>query len=147
MKTIRPTAVLDYYDGVQIFEGRDASGGHYVGVLVDVVDRVDRYLVTGTAPERLRQFRSGKLDLRTLLLEVPGGEWYLTWADGSGGEELILRPQDGPLAAREEFLPLPDLFLDDEPVGDLGVQQAQDRDNGILEFSAEPPAAPAYPAD
>ena len=147
MKTIRPTAVLDYYDGVQIFEGRDASGGYYVGVLVDVVDRVDRYLVTGAAPERLRQFRSGKLDLRTLLLEVPGGEWYLTWADGSGGEELILRPQDGPLAAREEFLPLPDLFMDDDHVDDLGVQQGQKRDNGAFEFSAEPPADPARYAD
>lgn len=147
MKTIRPTAVLDYYDGVQIFEGRDASGGHYVGVLVEVVDRVDRYLVTGAAPERLRQFRSGKLDLRTLLLEVPGGEWYLTWADGSGGEELILRPQEGPLAAREEFLPLPDLFWDDDPIDDSAVTPARERDKGILEFSAEPPAAQASPAD
>ena len=27
MKTIRPTAVLDYYDGVEIFEGQDALGG------------------------------------------------------------------------------------------------------------------------
>lgn len=144
MKTIRPTTVLDYYDGVQIFEGRDAIGGHYVGVLVDVVDRVDRYLVTGAAPERLRQFRSGSLDLRTLLLEVPGGEWYLTLSDGSGGEELILRPQDGPLAAREEFLPLPDLFLADDPTDDLVVQQARERDNVVIEFSAEPPEAQGH---
>lgn len=144
MKTIRPTAVLDYYDGVQIFEGRDAIGGHYVGVLVDVVDRVDRYLVTGAVPERLHQFRSGKLDLRTLLLEVPGGEWYLTLSDGSGGEELILRPQDGLLAAREEFLPLPDLFLDDEPVDDIVVQQARERGNVVIEFSAEPPEAQSH---
>ena len=147
MKTIRPTAVLDYYDGVEIFEGRDALGGHYVGVLVDVVDRVDRYLVTGVVPERLRQFRSGKLDLRTLLLESPGGEWYLTWADGSGGEELILHPQEGPLAAKEEFLPLTDLFLDDDPMDDLAAQPAREPGNGILEFSAETPAAQAHPAD
>ena len=138
MKTIRPTTVLDYYDGVQIFEGRDAIGGHYVGVLVDVVDRVDRYLVTGAVPERLHLFRSGELDLRTLLLEVPGDEWFLTLSDGSGGEELILRPQDGPLSAREEFLPLPDLFLDDDPLEDLVVQQARERDNVVIEFSAEP---------
>ena len=144
MKTIRPTTVLDYYDGVQIFEGRDAIGGHYVGVLVDAVDRVDRYLVTGAAPERLRQFRSGSLDLRTLLLEVPGGEWYLTLSDGSGGEELVLRPQDGPLSAREEFLPLPDLFLADDPADDLVVQQARERDNVVIEFSAEPPEAQSH---
>ena len=128
MKTIRPTAILDYYDGVQIFEGRDASGGHYVGVFVDIVNKVDCYLVTPAAPKRLSQLREGHLDLRTLLLESPGGEWYLTLSDGSGGKELILRPQKGLLSDHEEFLPLPDLFLDDE-------WQEQE-----LETAAVPPA-------
>lgn len=145
MKTIRPTAILDYYDGVQIFEGRDAIGGHYIGVLVDVVDKVDQYLVTGAVPERLRQFRSGVLDLRTLLLEAPGGEWYLTLSDGSGGKEFILRPQAGPLVDKEDFLPLPGLLLDDDPIDDRALREARERHNIVFEFRLQPPEAAAGP--
>ena len=64
MKTIRHTATLFYYDGPQVFEARDAIGGHYVAVMVEPQGEQDRYLVAGVAPERLRQFRSGTLDLR-----------------------------------------------------------------------------------
>ncbi len=35
MKTIRHTATLFYYDGPQVFEARDAIGGHYVAVMVE----------------------------------------------------------------------------------------------------------------
>ena len=144
MKTIRPTAILDYYDGVQIFEGRDAIGGHYISVLVDVVDKVDRYLVTGAAPERLRQYRSGLLDLRTLLLEAPGGEWYLTDDDGSAGP-FILEPQSGPLIDKEDFLPLPGLLLDDDPIDDQALREARERNNIVFEFRVQPPEAAAAP--
>ena len=145
MKTIRPTAILDYYDGVQIFEGRDAIGGHYIGVFVDVVDKVDQYLVTGAVPERLRQYRSGLLDLRTLLLEAPGGEWYLTLSDGSGGKEFILKPQSGPLIDKEDFLPLPGLLLDDDPIDDQALREARERHNIVFEFRVQPPEAAAAP--
>ena len=114
MKTITPTAILDYYDGVQIFAGQDAAGSPYVGVFVDVVNKMDRYLVTAARPERMRQFLEGKLDLLTLLLEAPSGEWYLTDDDGDDGP-FILEPQSGPLTDHDEFLPLPELFLDGYP--------------------------------
>ena len=68
MKTIRHTTTLFYYDGPQVFEARDAIGGHYVAVMVEPEGGHDRYLVAGVEPERLRQFRAGLLDLRTLLL-------------------------------------------------------------------------------
>ncbi len=118
MKTIYPTEILDYYDGIQLFAGRDKIGGHYIGSMVDTVSGVDRYLVTGAAPERLRQFRSGMLDLRTLLLEAPYGEWYLTLADGEYGDPLALQPQDGPLD-QTDFLPEAGFLLDDTPIDDL----------------------------
>ena len=74
MKTIRPTEVLAYYDGVEVFAGRDGGSGHYVGAFIDASGDADRYLVVGARAERLREFRAGMLDLRTLLLEAPGGE-------------------------------------------------------------------------
>ena len=144
MKTIRPTAILEYYDGVQTFEGRDAIGGHYIGVLVDVVDKIDRFLVTGVVPERLRQFRSGLLDLRTLLLEAPGGEWYLTDDDGRAGP-FILEPQSEPLNTKEEFLPLPGFLMNDDPIDDQALRAARERNNIVFEFRLQPPEAAAAP--
>ena len=116
MKTIKLTAVLDYYDGIQTFAARDAIGGHYIATAIDTVGGFDRYLVTGAAPERLEQFCAGQLDLRTLLLEAPGGEWYTTIANGTGNDPLTLEPHYGPLAETDY---LPDAgFLPDAPEAD-----------------------------
>ena len=104
MKTVKLTEILDYYDGIQLFAARDLIGGHYVCDLIDTVGDFDRYLVAGVRPERLDDFRTGKVDLRTLLLESPDGEWYITTADGSIDDPLTLVPQQEPLAATE-YLP------------------------------------------
>ncbi len=139
MRTIKPVAVLDYYDGIQIFEGRDSIGGHYIAVLIDSVGSAYRYVATGANPERLRQFRVGDLDLRTLLLEAPGGEWFFIYADAPYGESLTLLPQEGPLADRKDLLPGPNLTLDDSPIDDLAEKLATESNNTVLEFSLEPP--------
>lgn len=124
MKTIYPTAILDYYDGVLAFEARDAIGGHYIGAAIKPAGGYDRYLVTGARPERLRQFRSGALDLRTLLLEAPGGEWYITLTNSDPGDTLTLEPQPGPLAATD-YLPEPGFLLEMEaPVDEADLRQA-----------------------
>ena len=74
MRPIGQISTLVYYDGVQVFEGLDSVGGHYVGVLIDDSGAADRYLVAGVAPERLRQFRAGAIELRTSFLEAGPGE-------------------------------------------------------------------------
>ena len=43
--TIRPTKVLDYYDGVLVFTAEGDDGQQYVGSIVDTTDGIDRYLV------------------------------------------------------------------------------------------------------
>ena len=141
MKTIKPVAILDYYDGIQIFEGRDTIGGNYVAVLIDSVGSAYRYVATGANPERLRQFRDGELDLLTLLLEAPGGEWFFIDADAPYGEPLTLLPQKGALAERKDLLPGPNLILDFGPFEDLTRALARESNNTVLEFSVEPPEA------
>ena len=42
MKQLRYVSTLYYYDGPQVIEARDRIGGHYVGVLADVVNGIDR---------------------------------------------------------------------------------------------------------
>jgi len=139
MKTIRHTTTLFYYDGPQVFEARDGIGGHYIAVLVEPQDGLDSYLVAGVAPERLRQFRAGTLDLRTLLTEGGAEEWYL--ARGADLEQpLALVPQTVPLAG-SGFLPDAGFVLHDRPAEELALREARERNNLVLEIAAEPPEA------
>ncbi len=111
MKTIRHTDTLVYYDGIQVFEGRDPTGERYVGVMIDSLDDVDIYLVARVEPGQLSQFRSGSLDLKTLLLNGAERGWYTTHTNDDLMQSLILEAQDGPLAGRE-FLPDDGFLLD-----------------------------------
>lgn len=147
MKTIKLTEVLDYYDGIEVFAARDAGGGPYIALAIDSVGGFGRYVVTGAVPERLQQFRSGGLDLRTLLLEAPGGEWYITVADGTIDDPLALEPQAGPLSEKAEFLPESGFILDGFQEDGRAGQPAGELSNGIVEFSAETPAAQGHPTD
>ena len=70
IKAIRYTAMLDYCDGPLLFEALDATGGQYLAMLVETDDKRDMYAVIDLAPERLRQFRTGSVDLRTVLVEA-----------------------------------------------------------------------------
>ena len=110
--TIRPTKVLDYYDGVLVFTGKDASGRQYVGSIIDTGDGIDRYLVKGAAPKRIQDLENGRIDLRSLLLENPSDRWYLTYDGNAPDQPLELHIQEGPLEATD-FLPSDDYFLGD----------------------------------
>ena len=138
MKTIRPTETLVYYDGVAVFAGQDPIGGNYVGMIIDTIDSADHYLVTGVSPKRLRQFRSGVVDLRTLFLAAPDGEWFIARADGEPGQPLALERQTKWLL-ETDFLPEEGFLLEDVPVDGLALQQARERGNIVFEFSIEPP--------
>ena len=141
MTSISATEILIYYDGVEVFAGRDPIGGHYVGMILERMSRYDRFLVTGVRPERLRQFRSGTLDLRTLFLEAPGGKWYIALTNGDPGDCVELEPQEGSIADADDLLPLEGLTLHDGPIDDLALQEARARHNVVFEFSVEPPEA------
>ena len=138
MKTIRPTEILVYYDGVELFAGQDPIGGHYIGMRVEVATELDRYLVAGASPELLRSFRSGGVDLRTLFVESPSDEWFITHVNGESGDWLLLEPQSGSILATG-YLPEEGYLLEDLPIDDLALQQARERHNVVFEFSADPP--------
>src|SRR5579862_7765911 len=142
MKTIRHSTTLFYYDGTQVFEARDSIGGHYIAVMVEPVDGHDRYLVAGVAPERLRQFRAGLLDLRTLLIERGEIEWHLAIIDKSLNESLEIVPQAGDLGS-SSFLPDAGFVLHDRPAEDVALQETRARNNLVLEICADPPESAA----
>ena len=139
MKTIRCTDTLFYYDGPQILEARDAIGGHYVVLMVDVHNDRDRFLAVGVAPDRLRQFRAGALDLKSLMLEAGSTEWYLASAKNLE-QPLAIELQRGPLS-ESSLLPDDGFLLPDRGTGELALREARERGNLVLEISVAPPEA------
>ena len=115
------TATLLYYDGVQVFEGRDDSGNCYLGSLIDSTPDADRYLVTGVHPEHLRQLRAGARDLRAVLLERSYSGWYLACVGDNFATPFALERQQG-------------MLLDHDYLPENGVLLARDGIDDGAEF-------------
>ena len=111
--TIRPTKVLDYYDGVLVFTAEGDDGQQYVGSIIDTTEGIDRYLVKAATPERIKDLEKGRVDLRSLLLENPGDDWFLIFDGNTPDQPLELHPQSGSIETTD-FLPSEGYFLDDE---------------------------------
>lgn len=140
MKTVKHTITHFYYDGVQVFEAHDAIGGHYIAVRVEPGKDGDRFLVAGAEPERLRQFRSGLIDLRSLLTDRAETEWYLgTTSQGSEGALDLVAQND--TLQDSTLLPESGFVLHDQPANKETLRLARERSNLVLEVVVEPPEA------
>lgn len=132
MKTVKITEILEYYDGILAFSAQDPIGGHYIGSLIERTQGNDHYLVVGAMPERLDDLRSGEIDLRTLLLESPSGEWYIATPEGTIDDPLTLEPQQASLT-ETDYLPEAGYFLDDEPLDvAAAIRRALEREKVVV---------------
>lgn len=113
MKTAQFTATLLYYDGIQVFEGRDDSGSCYLGVMVDSEPDADRYLITSVSPEQLCELRAGRCDLRAVLLKCSYGGWYLARIGDNFASPFPLDRQPGVLLDHD-YLPEDGVLLADD---------------------------------
>jgi len=136
MKTIRYSATLYYYDGPQVFEARDSIGGHYVAVMVEPVDGLDRFLVVGVQPERLRQFRVGLLDLKALLLDECEDAWYLVTIEHGLNQPLTLIEQTTQLG-ESGMVPESGFVLHDHPADLKGMLDKADLGAGTWSILTE----------
>ena len=149
MKSVHYKGTLFYYDGPQVFEARDAIGGHYAAVAVEPDVRPlselpssegrERYLVVGVAPEQLRLFRGGEVDLHSLLVGSEEDERYTATTSAGIDGPLQLERLTGSLLD-SGMLPDPGFLLHDRPSDGL-VKEARQRNNLVLEVVAEPPEA------
>lgn len=150
MKTILHHRTLFYYDGPHVFEARDVMGGHYIAMMVGselagaaesaTRGRTERCLVAGVAPDRLRSFRSGAIDLRSLLLESVPDEHYLATVDAGVDRPLRLEKLSTPLAD-SRLLPDPGFLLYDRPADDHVLEEARERHNLVMKLVTDPPEA------
>ena len=132
MKQIRHTGTLVYYDGVQVFEGRDLAGGRYIGVLVDSREGTDRYVVVEVSAERMRGFSTGAPDLKALLIEESKDGWYLAEVRDGFTDPSTLQEQSG--ADVETNLTPEDDFV----LGVLSVMVVQQRPQPCQRVQALP---------
>ena len=114
MMTIQHTETVVYYEGVQLFVGRDDVGVQYVGSMVDTDSDGDRYLVVSVTPEPLRRFYTGELDLRTLLLDSSTGGWYTALVDDDFEGPVSLEPHRDALLEMD-YLPEAGFYLRETP--------------------------------
>ena len=120
MKVVKAGNILYYYDGPQVIEARDTIGGHYIAVMAGSEQQRDRYLVVGVPPERLRQFRAGILDLRTLLVESGTEEWFIASGPSRTDHQMALQAQHTSLI-ESDLLPDKGFLLHDRPSDDLAL--------------------------
>jgi len=137
MNSINYYRTLYYYDGPQVFEGRDAIGGHYVGLMVDPDAQPARYLIAGVEPKRLRQFKTGELDLVELLLRRATEDWYLSEPDGGLDSPMPIVLQESALAD-SPYLPEPGFVLHAQPATTVAVHEARSRNNLVMELDKPP---------
>lgn len=140
MKTITPTEILDYYDGVLVFLGNDLIGGNYIGMLMGSSNNITQYMVAGVTPDHLSDFRAGAIDLRTVLMEVPNGEWYIADVTGFPNTPFLLQPQSTPISS-SKYLPKEGYTLEpplEPPVNDLLYREALKQQKILFEISLEP---------
>ena len=130
MRMAKLVATLLYYDGIQVFEGKDDSGSRYLGEMIDSEPEADRYLVTGVSPEHLRELRAGTRDLRAVLLECSHEGWYLARIGDNFAAPFALEPQQGAL-------------LDYDYLPEAGVLLAESGD-GIGKSAVEHPMSRAF---
>lgn len=140
MTRISYKSTLFWYDGPQVFEARDAIGGHYLAVAVERPPGTSRHLVVGVPPRRLRRLRAGLLDLRTLLIEAGTEEWYLTAAAADLDSPLLLLRQEGPLG-ETNLLPDDGFYLHADDTNESTLLASRERHKLVMTFVAEPPEA------
>lgn len=136
MKTVQHIATLYYYDGPQVVEAQDDIGGHYIAVMIEPDDGADRYVVAGTPPELLRQFKVGSVDLRSLLVESSKEEWFIGRC-GEGNRLSLVAQSESILET--SFLPEPGFLLRSTLSDSVAIKEAAERNNFVLELSVDPP--------
>lgn len=136
MKQIHYTATHTYYDGILLFEARDSGGSHYIASAIDRQEKYDRYLLKKVPLEALRRFRTGGTDLKSLLLEAPGDDWYVASLGGDPEEPLRLERHTSPLI-ETDYLPERGLVLHDHPSDDEIVETARKENTLVVEIRAD----------
>ncbi len=93
--------VLLYYDGPELFVGRDAVDTRYLCMRVEYTPNTLEYISASISKNKLSNFLSGQLDLREFFLHPEKGGWFFLRYEGS---EIVATKWEAP-ELPEDFLP------------------------------------------
>lgn len=98
--------ILDWHDGVLLFDGVDVSGRFYVSQLREIVKprEHEEWVAVETTREMRDDFRAGLISLREV--QLVARSWYIHrgWGSMSPGDKVQLKWQREPIAKRPEYL-------------------------------------------
>lgn len=141
MRTLSHLETLVYYDGPELFVGRDQLGVPYICLMVEKADESEKYICVPTSKGRLNDFVSGNIDLLSTIKTPETGEIFVAIVKNGNFEHIPL------LSLKEtevppEWLPEPDFFLKPQPVTNVRViEESRDRRRAIIHCSLNPPEA------
>ena len=96
------TETLQFYDCDVLFEAEDSDGRKYIAVHDGEYDTGSEYKLAPVEEQALAEFKAGRLDLRSLMMTAPNGEWYRTRI-GTETEYIELTKQEAPLTITEDM--------------------------------------------
>ena len=98
---VKHVETLQFYDFDILFEAEDQDGRKYIAVNDGEDENGLAYKLAPVDEQALIQFKSGLIDLRSLMMTAPNGEWYRTMI-GAETDEIQLMRQESPLALPED---------------------------------------------
>ena len=98
--------ILDWYDGVQTYDGVDSAGRFYVSQLREIVKprEHEEWVAVETTREMRDNFRAGLITLREV--QLAARSWYLHrgWGSMAPGDKVELQWQREPITKRPDCL-------------------------------------------
>ena len=89
MRITYKRSLLDF-DKVEIFEGSNAEGDSFLGLLVEEFNNKDIYCVIPISVDNLEDFENGEIELRSLFESRTKKEWYIAETDNIVDEPIDL---------------------------------------------------------
>ena len=96
------TETLQFYDCDVLFAAEDSHGRKYIAVHDGEYETGSEYKIAPVEEQALIEFKAGRIDLRSLMMTAPNGEWYKTRI-GVETEEIELAKQESPLEITEDM--------------------------------------------
>ncbi len=96
------TETLQFYDCDVLFAAKDRQGRKYIAVHDGEYETGSEYKIAPVEEEALIEFKAGRIDLRSLMMTAPNGEWYKTRI-GVETETIELEKQVSPLVITEDM--------------------------------------------
>lgn len=140
MKTLTFFQSLIYFDRPVLLLATDAIGIKYICVLVQENPQTDDYLCVALSEGRSKELQLGQVDVRSVFEKPEVNERYLAKTIEGNFDTLsaVLVPAED---IKGTWYPLPGVYLNNNYISGVVVQQSVEKHRAIIHCSLNPPEA------